>query len=262
MSSEQKTRVSQVIESIRKLSEAQMWPEAASLASTERARNPKEIFLMALDNRFRSLMDYRLSPTESTEENKALFQRDVLVIQQLCTMALRDVERTSSETPRQVPASSVDASENNSISQHTAVAKPAIVEAKNVQQSMPKIRQAILEMIRQQNYCGAFEYLFSLLAVDPLNEILFGLYEAVQASARHNYKASHFLSAIAQLHAQKKHRIALQILEEALFLDALNDRYHELRTMLEQEQTNLAQKTSTKETPTYHSTGAHAAQAH
>jgi hypothetical protein len=260
MSSEQKNRISQVIESIRKLSEAQMWPEAASLASTERVRNPKEIFLMALDNRFRSLMDHRLSPTENTEENKALFQRDVLVIQQLCTMALRDVERTSSETPRQVPASSVDASENNSISQHTAT-PTTMVGAKGVQQSMPKIRQAILEMIRQQNYCGAFEYLFSLLAADPLNGTLFGLYEAVQASARHNYKASHFLSAIAQLHAQKKHRIALQILEEALFLDALNDRYHELRAMLEQEQTTLAQKASTKKATDYRSTGAHTAQA-
>lgn len=257
MSNEQKTRVSQVIESIRKLSEAQMWPEAASLASTERARNPKEIFLMALDNRFRSLMEHRLSPTENNDEMKALFQRDVLVIQQLCTMASRDAERKL-ETTSAAPA------ENGSVpatTPRTADAQAVPADAKQVQQNMHKIRQAVLEYIRQQNYCGAFEYLFSLLAVDPLNETLFGLYEAVQASARHNYKASHFLSAIAQLHAEKQYRVALQILNEALMFDPLNDRYHELRSMLEQEQTALAQRTSKTETPHHRSASAQTAQA-
>ncbi len=254
MNPEQKNRVAQVIESIRKLTDAQMWPEAASLASTERARNPKEIFLMALDNRFRSLMDHRLSPTENNEEIKTLFQRDVLVIQQLCAMAFRDAERTS-ESSR---AASPDSNTAPATPPRAAAPQPVFTDARQVQQSIPKIRQAVLELIRQQNYCGAFEYLFVLLATDPLNETLFGLYEAVQASARHNYKASHFVSAVAQLHAEKNYRTALQILDEALLLDALNDRYHELRAMIEQEQSALAPRTSQPE-PQRRSAGRHTA---
>ncbi|HVN49104.1 MAG TPA: hypothetical protein VMU30_09840 [Bacteroidota bacterium] len=260
MSLEPKNRVSQVIGSIRKLTDAQMWPEAASLASTERARNPKEIFLMALDNRFRSLMEHRLSTTENNEEMKALFQRDVLVIQQLCAMALRDAERKFEP----IQEKSAHTKDPTASAKQSAEPQTVLGEQTQVLQNMHDIRQTVLAYIRQQNYCGAFELLFSLLAADPLNETLFGLYEAVQASARHNYKASHFLSAIAHLHAEKRHRAALQILDEALMFDPLNERYHELRAMLEQGHSSLAQQqmATQAEIPHQRSSGTQTAQAH